>query len=357
MPHAAIVVTGAFIVGVAAYTVYKELIQPTLEQRRRDEEEEWNAQELDRVMQLSIIEHQHEEQRRADQERWEQRQQAAHSTSSNARYDIDTPATMRRRRQADPFSDANEMQEVPGSGSRSSGNGFIFDAGPSSRLDSIAYDPPAPHREQPATESDELLETARSLSLTEEELAFVKNEDLLHSPRSSAGGMLQSYSVIEPDSRPASRFTPRSGSPLVVDVTSSIISESRTPPITGIQQDLTAESLQQAEAERRQAASTRAASPTPTLRSHTADELMPSHNSSSYVSASRAPSQASASHFRPISPFSEVGTVSAHSSDEDNAVTRPGAVLRGGGSDIDSQWSDLGEDSSDEEDAPHLNRL
>lgn len=142
MPHAAIVVTvsdyysvypcipctdaieqGAFIVGVAvnestiraylaiitefsiaysqAYTVYKELIQPTLEQRRRDEEEEWNAQELDRVMQLSIIEHQHEEQRRADQERWEQRQQAAHSTSSNARYDIDTPATMRRRRQAD----------------------------------------------------------------------------------------------------------------------------------------------------------------------------------------------------------------------------------------------------------------
>lgn len=85
-----------------AYTVYTEIIQPAREQRRREEEEEWNAQEMERAIQLSLLEHQHEEQRRADLQRWEQTHSMhSHSTSSNARYDGNDTALLRRRRHAD----------------------------------------------------------------------------------------------------------------------------------------------------------------------------------------------------------------------------------------------------------------
>lgn len=94
-----------------AYTVYREVIQPRLEQRRRDEEDEWNAQEMERAMQLSILEHQHEEQRRVDQERWEQTHLSSQSTSSSARYDGDT-GIMRRRRHADVSTSSFELPAI-----------------------------------------------------------------------------------------------------------------------------------------------------------------------------------------------------------------------------------------------------
>lgn len=251
---------------------------------------------------------------------------------------------------------------MPSSSSRSTENALLFDAGPSSRLDTIRYDLSSGVQTHNASEDEELLETARSLSLSAEEIAFVKDDDLLNSPRSSAGSALDTYSVIEPDSRPPSRFTSRSQSPLVVDVSASSVSPSFHTPIAGSQQSLTAAVLEQAESERESARSTRAASPTPTLRSYTHDTegTLHTHTSPSYVSESRAQSEAfGSSASRPISPFSEVGFISAHSSDEDNEMSRPGSVtqhLGGAGSDRDSQWSDLGEDSSDEEgDAKGLN--
>lgn len=251
---------------------------------------------------------------------------------------------------------------MPSSSSKSTANALLFDAGPSSRLDTIHYDLSSDVHTHNASEDEELLETARSLSLSAEEIAFVKDGDLLNSPRSSAGSALDTYSVIEPDSRPASRFTSRSQSPLVVDVSASSVSPSFHTPIVGSQQSLTAAVLEQAQLERESARSTRAASPTPTLRSLTyeTDNTLRTHTSPSYASVSPAPSEASATMLsRPISPFSEVGFVSAHSSDEDNEISRPGNVTQrigGAGSDRDSQWSDLGEDSSDEEgDAKGLN--
>lgn len=243
------------------------------------------------------------------------------------------------------------MQEVL-SASRSE-RGILSDAGPSSRLDTIIYDDtPSNSRRsssvQPYVDAEdaELLETARSLSLTVEDNVYAQSEheDLLNSPRSLDGSTLDAYSVIEPTSRSGSPLASRSQSPLIVDAPFSSISGFKTPS-THSQQDLTAAYLRQFEEREVSHQKTRAASPTPTIRSLTAKTLdnPSSHGSPSYVpSISQAHSQPSSS--RPISPFSEIGFISAHSSDSENEVQRTESA-----SDRESQWSDLGEDSSDGE--------
>ena len=366
-----------------AYVVYTELIEPTLERRRErqelEDELEWDSQETERATQLSILEHQHEQQRRADRERWEQ----AHVYSNTA------DSTLRRRRPADvsarslcfvnaflmwrfinehqqPFSDEHVMQEVS---SPRSNAGLLFDAGPSSRLDKIHIDTDTSterymddNNNDKDNEDAELLETAKSLSLEYTDEPAVSEDALLNSPRSSlAGSNLDTYSVIEPDTRPGSSFTSRSQSPLIiVDAsTSSIVSVSSPfhTPLATSQQDLTAASLERMEAENSPNHNDRGlVSPTPTVRSLTGtmEAIPPSRQDSvvspSYIASSRAPSQAGFS--RPISPFSELGFASAHSSDDDvdYVSSRPNATIHGAReSDKESQWSDLGEDSSDEE--------
>lgn len=83
--------------------MYKEFIEPGIERRREEREQAWNDDELQRAMELSLLEQQHDERRRADRERWEHTHST--STSSSARYDSlsnsNADGTMRRRRHAD----------------------------------------------------------------------------------------------------------------------------------------------------------------------------------------------------------------------------------------------------------------
>lgn len=248
------------------------------------------------------------------------------------------------------------MQEVASARSNTSP---LFDAGPSSRLDRFTDNVPADRLASVVHTDDnedaELLETALSLSLSRSNEEAADASHLLDSPHhSSAGSNIDTYSVIEPDSRPGSSFTSRSHSPLVVDISESTVAFSFLTTIAASQQDLTAASLEQMEAEQSHAFE-RGASPTPTVRSltETIDHVPVSRRESiaspSYIASSRAPSQAASS--RPISPFSELGFASAHAPDNDvDYVSRSSSAAHGGlESDKDSQWSDLGEDSSDED--------
>lgn len=221
----------------------------------------------------------------------------------------------------------------------------LFDAGPSSRLDTfsdrgsdIGANPPMHTHGIADDEDTELLETARSLSLTYRDGQVASDDDLMNSHNSTwSGSNLDAYSIIEPDSRPGSHSTSRSHSPLIVDIDPQPNEPSFHTPPAGSQQDLTAASLEQMQAEQA-SAGVRAASPTPTIRSMTRtlenDFLTQqrSEASPSYIADSRTPSQVASSSSRAISPFSELENVSAV-----------------GESDKESQWSDLGEDSSDEE--------
>ena len=252
------------------------------------------------------------------------------------------------------------MQEVS---STRSNAGVLFDAGPSSRLDKINVDPLADRFiATDDNEEAELIETAKSLSLEYTDDAAISADDLLNSPRLSlAASNLDTYSVVEPDSRPGSSLTSRSQSPLIIveASTSSVVSVSSPfhTPLATSQQDLPAASLRRMEAENSPRSNDRGiVSPTPTVRSLTGtiEDLPPSRQESvvspSYIASSKAPSQVASS--RPISPFSELGFASAHSSDNDTHYTYPRPHIttnRGGESDKESQWSDLGEESSDEE--------
>lgn len=268
------------------------------------------------------------------------------------------------------------MQEV--SSLSKSNRSILFDAGPSSRLDALAFDAtlqaapagrlsPLPYKADNYDEDDELLEIAKELSLQDQ---YITSEDLLHSPHSSIAGsgtLDDAYSVIEPDSRPGST------SPLVVDVSSlssssAALNTSFYTPVAASPPHLTAASLQQIEAEHYTSNNDiRASSPTPTIRSLTGtlDGISPALEQASAISPSyidnasiqAPPSQTSSS--RPISPFSELGVASAHSSDNDIDYTSPrlnstavGTNGKSAGveSDIESQWSDLGDDSSSDGD-------
>lgn len=257
------------------------------------------------------------------------------------------------------------MQEVSSNRSNPS---ILFDAGPSSRLDTFS-DLTSNHgvnsvvRAHDAADHEdaELLETARSLSLTPyDEETGISDDDLMNSHHSNVyGSNLDAYSVIEPDTRPASSFTSRSHSPLIIDIDSHLHESSFHTPLAASQQDLTAASLERMQTEQA-SLDNRVVSPTPTLRSMTRtleDDTFsqPTSNiSPSYIGDSKTPSQAASS--RPISPFSEIGNMSTHSSDHaiDFLSRRPISALSERESDKQSQWSDLGEDSSDEEEAKEI---